>query len=190
MNVQELTTTLAAEAAARILDVRTPSEYENAHIEGAYNVPLDQLGEHAVEVRAAAGPVILVCQSGQRAQKADALLRAAGMSNVHVLDGGMQAWVAAGGAVRRVRARVSLERQVRMTAGAIVALGSLAALFISPTAAVVPALIGSGLVFSGLTDTCGMGMLLAKLPYNRSSMTCDTESIVRRFLTEKAGSQS
>jgi rhodanese-related sulfurtransferase len=190
MNVLELATTLHANAAARILDVRTPAEFENAHIEGAYNVPLDQLDEHAAEVRAAAGPVILVCQSGQRAQKADALLRAAGMSNMHVLDGGMKAWLAAGRPVRRVRARVSLERQVRMTAGAIVAAGSLAALFISPYAAWVPLMIGSGLVFSGVTDTCGMGLLLAKLPYNRASVSCDTESIVRQFLSHQQGSQS
>lgn len=189
MNALDLQALLAANAAARILDVRTSSEFENAHIEGAYNVPLDQLNEHAHEVRAASGPVILLCQSGQRARKADARLRAAGMGNIHVLDGGMNAWIAAGQPVRRVRARISLERQVRMTAGAIVALGSLAALFVSPALAWLPALVGGGLVFSGVTDTCGMGMLLAKLPYNRAATTCDTESIVRRFLTGQQGAR-
>lgn len=185
MTTAGLSTLLTSNAAARILDVRTTAEFENAHIEGAYNVPLDQLNEHAQEMRAAAGPVVVVCQSGQRAEKADALLGAAGMHNVHVLEGGMKAWIAAGHPVRRIRARISLERQVRMTAGSIVALGSLAAVFVSPTLAWVPALIGGGLVFSAITDTCGMGMLLARLPYNRASLSCDTESIVRRFLAHQ-----
>lgn len=189
MIASELATLLRADAAARILDVRTPAEFENGHILGAYNVPLDQLGDHAAEVRAAAGPVVLVCQSGQRAQKADTLLRAAGMSNMRVLDGGMKAWAAAGYEVRRVRARVSLERQVRMVAGAIVATGSLTALFVNPAAAWVPALIGSGLLFAGATDTCAMGMLLARLPYNRGA-SCDTESMVRQFLAHQPGSRS
>lgn len=188
MNPSALAALLRDDPVARILDVRTAAEFENGHVLGAYNVPLDQLGEHAAEVGAAPGPVVLVCQSGQRAQKADALLRAAGMSRMHVLEGGMKAWAAAGYPVRRVRARVSLERQVRMAAGAIVAIGSLAALFVSPMAAVVPALIGSGLVFSGVTDTCGMAMLLAQLPYNKSA-TCDTESIVRQFLAHRPGSR-
>ena len=182
MTPVELSAAVAAGGAIRLLDVRTPSEFENAHIGGAYNVPLDQLHEHAAEVRAAPGAVVLICQSGQRAQRAEAVLRTAGMGNMHVLDGGMKAWIAAGLPVRRIRARVSLERQVRIVAGAIVALGSIGALTLSPWLAVVPALVGSGLVFAGITDTCAMGMLLARLPYNRAAATCDTETIVRQFL--------
>ena len=189
MDALELSTLLRGDRSARILDVRTPSEFENAHISGAYNVPLDQLHEHAQEVRAANGPVVLVCQSGRRAQQADQLLRAAGMGNMHVLEGGMNAWIAAGHAVRRVRARMSLERQVRIAAGAIVASASLAALLIEPLLAVIPALVGSGLVFAGITDTCMMGMLLAKLPYNRAAASCDTESIVRQFIAGERSPQ-
>lgn len=189
MKAPELSALLAADPAARILDVRTPSEFENGHIQGAYNVPLGQLDEHAAEVRAAAGTVVLVCQSGQRAQKADAVLRAAGMSNMRVLEGGMAAWAAARYPVRRVRARVSLERQVRMVAGAIVATASLAAIFAWPQAAWIAAFVGSGLVFAGVTDTCAMGMLLARLPYNRGSASCDTEAIVRQFISHQSGSR-
>ena len=93
MNTLTLATLLKDDPAVRLLDVRTPSEFENAHIGGAYNVPLDQLNEHAHEVRAARGPVVLICQSGGRAQRAEQLLRSAGMANVHVLDGGMNAWL-------------------------------------------------------------------------------------------------
>jgi rhodanese-related sulfurtransferase len=175
----------------RILDVRMRSEFENAHIAGAYNVPLDQLPEHAADMRdASGGAVILVCQSGQRAQKAEALLHDAGMPNVHVLEGGMRAWLADALPTRRIRARVSLERQVRIAAGALVTLGSLAALMTSPLWAALPAAIGTGLIFAGVTDTCAMGTLLAKLPYNRTAISCDTESIVRRFIAEEKSGQS
>jgi rhodanese-related sulfurtransferase len=86
----------------RLLDVRTPGEFEAEHIEGAYNVPLDTLAEHGAELRAGiTGPVVLVCRSGQRARKAEAALQAAGMDNLYVLDGGMSAWTATGQPVRR-----------------------------------------------------------------------------------------
>ena len=176
---------LNATPAIRILDVRSPAEFENAHIRGAYNVPLHLLSEHTADIRAAGDhPAVLVCQSGQRAATADELLRNAGMSSLRVLAGGMHAWRQAGLPIERIRARVSLERQVRMLAGSLVAVGALAALVVNPAWAVVPMLVGSGLVFAGLTDTCGMALLLARLPYNRASATCDTEVMVRRFLSE------
>jgi len=182
MKVAQLSKALAAGQSVRVLDVRTPGEFENQHIPGAYNVPLDQLAEHAPELRAVTGcEVVLVCQSGQRAQRAESLLRDAGMPGVHILEGGMAAWTKEDYPIRRTRARVSLERQVRIAAGTLVALGSVAALMATPLWALVPAVIGAGLVFAGITDTCGMGMLLAKLPYNRAS-SCDTVSIVRRFV--------
>jgi rhodanese-related sulfurtransferase len=187
MTILELASLLERDRAVRLLDVRTGAEFENAHIAGAYNVPLDQLHEHDSEIRAATGTVILICQSGRRAQRAERLLQRAGMSNVHVLDGGMNAWIAGGFGVRRVRSRMSLERQVRVAAGAMVAAGAVAALTISQWWAIVPALIGSGLVFAGITDTCAMGMLLAKLPYNAGAQTCDTEAIVQQFLTNDGG---
>jgi rhodanese-related sulfurtransferase len=189
MNALQVNTLVTDDPSVRLLDVRTPAEFENGHIAGAYNVPLDQLHEHAREVRAARGPVVLICQTGGRAQRAETLLRGAGMATVHVLDGGMNAWAAQRFPMRRVRARMSLERQVRITAGAIVAVGAIAALVLSPLAAVIPLLVGSGLVFAGLTDTCAMGMLLARLPYNRGAATCDTESIVRQFLAHERDAQ-
>lgn len=170
---------LSDEPAVRILDVRTPGEFDSAHIPGAYNVPLDTLPEHAREIGTVTeAPVVLVCQSGPRARKADDALRAVGMSNVHILDGGMNAWVAAGLEVVRGRQRVSIERQVRTAAGALVATGGILALLVNPLFAVVPAAVGSGLVFAGLTDTCAMGMMLARLPYNRPA-SCDPAEVVR-----------
>ncbi len=163
----------------RLLDVRTPGEFEAEHIVGAYNVPLDTLGEHGEEIRAvSADPVVLICRSGQRARKAEEALQSAGMRNLHVLDGGMAAWVAAGQPVRRGVPRMSLERQVRIAAGGLAATGAFLALFVHPYFAGLPAFIGSGLVFSGVTDTCAMGMLIAKLPHNRVA-GCDVPAMVR-----------
>ena len=163
----------------RLLDVRTSAEYETAHIHGSYNVPLDRLTEHGGEIRAAvSAPVVLVCQSGQRARKADAALRAAGMPNLHVLEGGVSGWIAAGQPVIRGAEKISLERQVRMAAGSVVALGSVLALAVDPRFAIVPALIGSGLTFAGITNTCMLGLLLARLPYNRGA-ACDVGAMVR-----------
>src|SRR5690554_1215955 len=87
---------LADGAAIRLLDVRTPAEFETVHIPGAYNVPLDALAEYREELhRHVAAPVVLVCRSGQRARRAEQALREIGMDNLHVLDGGMGAWEAA-----------------------------------------------------------------------------------------------
>ena len=162
----------------RLLDVRTAGEYESAHIAGAYNVPLDTLAEHAREIQSQVTvPVVLVCQSGSRARRAEDTLKAAGMPNLHVLEGGMNAWFANGYPVRSRRPRWSLERQVRTVAGTLVASGALLALAQNPWFALVPAIVGSGLVFSGVTDTCGLGLLLSRLPYNRPA-SCDVGAMV------------
>jgi rhodanese-related sulfurtransferase len=179
LRAEELERLLRDDPRVRVLDVRTAGEFESAHIRGAYNVPLDTLGEHATEIRASvADPVVLVCQSGARARRADEALRSAGMPNLHVLDGGLNGWLAAGRAVERVRPRMSLERQVRIAAGAMVATGAVLALAVNPLFALLPAFVGSGLVFAGLTDTCAMGMMLARLPYNRAA-SCDVDAMVR-----------
>lgn len=175
----ELTRLRTEHPGTRLLDVRTPGEFEAEHIQGAYNVPLDTLGEHGPEIRAAvAEPVVLVCRSGQRARKAEEALKSAGMENLYVLDGGMSAWGSAGFPVRRGIPRMSLERQVRIAAGALAATGGFLALFFNPLFAALPAFVGSGLVFAGVTDTCTMGMLLARLPYNRPA-SCDVPAMVR-----------
>lgn len=177
---------LAERPGIRVLDVRTPGEYETQHIRGAYNVPLDTLGEHGAEIRAhVEEPIALVCQSGQRARKAEAALKESGMPNLHVLDGGMNAWLAAGLPVERGAERLSLERQVRIVAGALAAIGGLLGLVLNPVFALVPVAIGSGLVFAGVTNTCGLAMVLSRLPYNRPA-TCDVAAMVQALKTGSA----
>jgi len=165
-------------APVRLLDVRTPAEFESGHIPGAYNVPLDRLREHRAELRREVrDAVVLVCRSGQRARMANEALREIGMSNLHVMDGGMLAWEQAKLPMNRGRERLSLERQVRIVAGGLAATGGLLALVVNPLFAALPLFIGSGLVFAGITDTCGMAMLLSKLPYNRPA-GCDINAVV------------
>jgi rhodanese-related sulfurtransferase len=183
---QDLAELLRGRPDVRLLDVRTPGEYEAAHIPGAYNVPLDTLGEHAEEIRATVDePVVLVCQSGARARRAEEALKTCSMVNLHVLDGGMTGWIAAGEPVNRGASRISLERQVRIAAGALAATGALLALLVNPLFALLPAFVGSGLVFAGVTDTCGMAMVLSRLPYNRAA-SCDVDAMIAAL---KRGSQ-
>ena len=182
IRAEELDVLLASHPEIRVLDVRTPAEYESAHIRGAYNVPLDHLGEHGREIRSSVeAPVVLVCQSGQRARKAEEALRSAGMPNLHVLDGGVSAWLALGKPAVRGVQRMSLERQVRIAAGGIAAIGATLALAFDPWFAIVSLMVGTGLVFAGITNSCAMGSLLARLPYNRPA-TCDVGAMVRALL--------
>lgn len=182
----ELAALLRDQPGIRLLDVRTPGEYESAHIPGAYNVPLDTLGEHGDEIRAhVETPVVLVCQSGSRARRAEEALRQAGMPNLHVLDGGVTAWVAAGQTVARGPERMSLERQVRIVAGALAATGGILAVGVNSLFGLLSAFIGSGLVFAGVTDTCGMAMVLSRLPYNRPA-SCDVDAMVQALKTGAA----
>jgi rhodanese-related sulfurtransferase len=116
--------------------------------------------------------VYFICRSGSRGRQACEKLSAAGYANVANVEGGTQAWEAAGFPVVRGRKAVSLERQVRIAAGSLVLIGALLGAFVSPYWIVLPAFIGAGLVFSGITDTCGMGMVLAKMPWNQVRTSC------------------
>ncbi|MFD5463870.1 rhodanese-like domain-containing protein [Kitasatospora sp. NPDC127059] len=161
----------------RLLDVRTPGEFHTVHIPGAYNVPLDTLREHRAELlHHLDEDTVLICRSGARATQAEQALAAAGLPNLRVLQGGMAAWEAAGGPVTRGAARWELERQVRLIAGSIVLVSGLAGLAI-PGLHLVGTAVGAGLTFAALTNTCAMGMMLAKLPYNRGPRT-DIASVI------------
>lgn len=181
LRAAELNGLLSSPTPPRIIDVRTPGEFETVHIQGAYNVPLDLLREHRDEIRAHLDDqVVLVCQSGQRAAQAEETLRRAGLDNVHILDGGMSAWEAAGLAVNRGARRWDLQRQVRFVAGTIVALSVLASIVV-PGLKWVAFAMGAGLSITAVTNTCLMGMLLAKMPYNRGPR-CDAESVVAQLV--------
>ncbi|MFO0842034.1 MAG: rhodanese-like domain-containing protein [Gemmataceae bacterium] len=150
-----------------LFDVRTPAEFGEAHAAAARSLPLDELDAARVQAlrRTPAGPVYVICRSGGRGRQAYDKLRAAGCEVVNVA-GGTQAWEQAGLEVVRGRKAVSLERQVRIAAGALVLLGAGLGL-LHPAFNGLALFVGAGLVFAGVTDTCGMGLVLARMPWNR-----------------------
>jgi rhodanese-related sulfurtransferase len=169
---QELQRRLAAGQAARLLDVRTPGEFAAAHVPGARLIPLDELDAAAFsrERDGDASPVYVLCQSGGRARRAIEKLEHAGTRGCVLVEGGTQAWIDAGLPVNRGQSRVlPLMRQVQIVVGSLSAAGALLALTVNPLFAIVPLVIGSGLLFAGLTGFCGLALLLAKMPWNKSS---------------------
>jgi rhodanese-related sulfurtransferase len=158
-----------------VIDVRTPAEYASGHLPGALNIPLGQVRRALPEIRHAAGrgDVLVVCASGARSENACKLLAEQGVTTA-TLAGGTGAWAAEGHdlhtpAACDTRSVWSMERQVRFTAGTLVLLGLVLGLLLHPALLLISAGVAGGLVFSALTDTCGMEAVLGKLPHNRPS---------------------
>lgn len=153
-----------------LIDVRTPIEYREIHVENARNVPLDQLDPAAlIQTRNGSTdePLYFICRSGSRGQQACEKFHNAGFTNVINIEGGTLACIDAALPVVRGKKSISLERQVRVAAGFLVLLGALLGALVHPAFAGLSAVVGAGLLYSGITDTCGMGMLLARMPWNQ-----------------------
>ncbi len=151
----------------QVVDVREPAEYAAEHISGTANVPLSGLSRNLDKIERQK-PAYLICQSGARSAQAAQTLRQNGYSQVCIIDGGLQAWKEAGLPVTTGASRVwSLERQVRFAAGFLVALGIALAAAVHPYLIGISAFVGVGLMFAAITDTCGMAMILAKMPWNQ-----------------------
>jgi len=177
---------LGQDDSVTVLDVRTPAEFETAHIRGSYNVPLRLLNEHAEELSSRLDHrVVLVCQSGVRASEARQRLAGVGMDNLHVLEGGVPAFESAGGEIVRGEARWAMERQVRLVAGSLV-LGSIVASIFAPKARFVAGAIGAGLTFAAVTDTCAMARMLSALPYNRGSSEPTSDEVLAQLSNQRA----
>jgi glyoxylase-like metal-dependent hydrolase (beta-lactamase superfamily II) len=152
-----------------LVDVRTAGEFASVKIAGSVNIPLDRLDPAEVISRFGLdAEVYCICQTGTRSQIAASRLRAAGMTRVIHVDGGTNAWVAAGFAVDRGERNVmSLDRQMRITAGTMIAGGVLAGALLHPAGYWLAGLIGTGLIYAGLSNSCGMTTVLAKMPWNQ-----------------------
>src|SRR5262249_6442001 len=148
-----------------IVDVRSPIEFEGEHIDGTVNVPLDELPGRLREVPRGAD-VVVVCRTGIRATIAAETLARAGR-RARVLDGGIHAWRRAGLPLREGRKRLPVDRQVQLIAGSVVLLGVGLGVLVHPWFLGLAAFIGAGLTFAGATGTCGMALLLLKMPWNR-----------------------
>ncbi len=169
-------------SALRIVDVRTPAEFETSHIPGSYNVPLDVLDERSREIAQLLSgdrEAVLVCRSGQRSTRAQKLLRNAGLNGGRVLEKGILDWEGQGFSVDRGAQRWDLERQVRLVAGSVV-LSSVLGSVVVPRLKWLAAGIGGGLTYAALSNTCAMAAVLSKLPYNRGA-TLDAETVLSRL---------
>ena len=154
-----------------LIDVRTQVEFQEVQAVMARNIPLDKLDPHSLmkdRNGAADQPMYVICKGGTRGGEAQQKFVAAGFTNVINIEGGTEAWVAAGLPVVRGKKMMSLERQVRIAAGFIVFAGAVAAIVTGNVyLAGIPAFVGAGLMFTGITDSCVMGMLIAKMPWNQ-----------------------
>lgn len=172
MNIAEVQPSQVAGKDIELIDVRSPAEFQGLHASGAVNHPLDQLDPKAIMSArhgSADEPLYVICQMGGRSRKACEQFVAAGYSNVINVAGGTKLWEKKElDVVRGAKGVIALDRQVRIAAGAMVLLGIVLA-FLLPTAwpgLLLAGFIGAGLVFSGVTDTCGMGAVLSKMPWN------------------------
>ncbi|MEZ5942390.1 MAG: rhodanese-like domain-containing protein [Planctomycetaceae bacterium] len=170
ITVQELEKRLK-DGTVELIDVRTPVEFQEVRATEARNVPLHELNpEQVMSARNGNSDKVLcvICKSGARGGQAQQKFHDAGFTEVLNIEGGTEAWASAGLPVIRGKKVMSLERQVRIAAGAIVFVGAVAALVTGNVwFAGIPAFVGAGLVFAGVTDTCGMGLLIAKMPWNQ-----------------------
>lgn len=151
-----------------IVDVRSPDEFAHEHVEGSINLPLDTVLEHAETLRAY-DHVYLYCRSGNRSGQACARLHEANMPQAASMEGGIDDMKRAGfTTIKRSRA-LPLQQQVLLGAGTIVATGIVLSALVSPWFQLIPLFASLGLIYAGLSGNCMLGMLLARMPWNRTA---------------------
>ncbi len=171
---EEAHRSLEAKGAGQLVDVREGSEVDALRVEGALNLPLSRLDALAGRLDCNR-PVFLLCRSGGRSAQAAEKLHSLGVKDIRVIGGGILAWEAAGKPVVRGESRVwGIERQVRFTAGTLVFTGVVLGAAVHPAGLLLSGFVGAGLVFSAVTDTCTMALVLARLPWNRGKGSCKT----------------
>ena len=163
----------------QVIDVREFSEFDSERIASALLMPLSNFEKHLDEIDHSK-PVYLMCRSGNRAKQAAEKLINKGFTDIHVIEGGMAAWSGANLPVVKGASKVwSLERQVRFTAGLFVLAGMVMGFLVSPYLFLISGFIGAGLMFSAATDTCAMGMVLARMPWNKAPIACEPKATVK-----------
>ncbi|NBV38491.1 MAG: DUF2892 domain-containing protein [Verrucomicrobia bacterium] len=160
-----------SEQGALLLDVRSPAEYRSVHVQGAINLPLENVTASRVKELIQSNHknpvVVLLCASGTRARTAADRLESSDLK-LTVITGGTNSCIQLGIPVNRTKTQmISIERQVRIGAGFLVLTGVALGYWVAPAFYLLSGFIGAGLMFAGITDWCGMGMLLARAPWNK-----------------------
>lgn len=165
----------AAEGGLVVVDVRSGAEVRGEWLDGCIHLPIHELSAESLSDHLASKdcddcqPVYLLCASGNRAKKAAHQLNDGLENPLYVIDGGIEALKSTSLPIRKgEKLTMSLERQVRIAAGVLVLLGVVVGITIAPWGFAISAFVGAGLTFAGVTDTCAMGMMLARMPWNRA----------------------
>ena len=151
----------------KLLDVRSALEFSQVHIKDSINLPIDMLLAKVNDLSGSGQSYIVLCHTGNRSPMAADMLMQSGIHGVKVMQGGMTRWQKEGLPVIKGEGGISLERQVRLIAGSLVLAGIFLSFLVNLLFILIPVFVSCGLIYSGLTDNCLMGMLLMKLPYNK-----------------------
>jgi rhodanese-related sulfurtransferase len=156
-----------AQKRVTLVDVREPAEYAGEHLANSVLVPLSQFAPNQIPVDPDK-TLVLYCRSGNRSAQAAQKLLGAGFEEVTHLDGGIEGWKQTGyPTIINRNAPLSLMRQVQIVTGSLIVTGTLLGAFVSPWFLILSGFVGTGLLFAGITNTCALAMLLAKLPFNQ-----------------------
>ena len=169
ITAQEAKELIESGGCSLLVDVRTHAEFRASHLPGAQNIPLDELEQKiGDQVKDKDTTLYLMCSCGNRSGKGCEEMEQMGYHNVISIEGGMIEMKRLGmNIVEETHPTISIERQVRITAGSLVLLGLLLGFGLHPGYFIISAFIGTGLVFAGITNTCGLGLLLARMPWNK-----------------------
>lgn len=157
----------ASNSSVAFINVCTPAEYKEKHIEGVQNIPLDTLDQHVDELNAKS-TVYIHCRSGNRGKQAiEKLVKLGVQAELVNVEGGLMAWQEAGFATKSLTSRLPIMRQVFIGAGSIVLIGTVLTYLFGEMYLLIPLFVSLGLLVSGLTGWCGMALLLSKMPWNK-----------------------
>ena len=160
----------------QLIDVREYAEFAGGRVRQAKSLPLDELEKRLSELDRIR-PIYVMCRTGRRSAEAQKKLKALGFADVTNVAGGFEAWKKENLPFELdENAPWALERQVRFAAGLLVLTGVLLSVFVHPYFVWLSGFVGAGLVFAAATDTCAMGMPLAKMPWNKQvAVNCEMQ---------------
>lgn len=158
-----------AQKRAVLVDIREPDEFRRRHVPGALSRPLSAFEAAHLKIEPAK-EVIFTCRSGMRTAAACQRLAKVVDGAPLVLDGGVDAWAAAGLPITEDKGQpIEIIRQVQIAAGSLVLVGVALGFLVHPAFFGLSAFVGAGLTFAGVTGFCGMAKLLALAPWNRAA---------------------
>lgn len=155
---------------AMLIDIRSVDEYAREHIAEARHIPMERISENML-YGSTDSAVIFYCRSGNRTRANAQVLASCITCKGYVLEGGLDAWKKAGLAVKADPSQpLELQRQVQISTGLLIVLGTILGTKISPWFLLLSGFVGAGLVFAGVSGFCGLAHALMLMPWNRRKM--------------------